>query len=1090
MNPINVNVEKIVIPTYENAPYEEYPMFAFNRIHQGTTGNPFPYRVINKVRRDSKIEKTYTAVHLENEYLDIIILPELGGRIFTAKDKTNGCDFFYRHHVIKPALIGIYGLWISGGVEFNWPRHHRPSTFMPTDFLVEHTQDGGVVVWMSEHDPLFRMKGMVGVALYPGRAILETRMKIFNRTALPHAFHWWENAALSVNENFQVFFPPDVTYVNYHYRKATGAYPVMDEYFYVQDNRGGRDIRFHKNSEQATSYFSGISKHDFFGGYDHGNRRGVIHYASHYTSPGKKMFTWGYRNRAKAWETALTDSDGPYVELMASSYSDNQPDFTWIEPYETKEFNQVWYPYKEIGEPVAANERAALGWKMNGSDIVVDIYATENFPEATLELHIPGTVPVNRPLNLEACSFKKIHFPMPGGTMKDGLSISLKYKSGVIILAYTKEISDPYVPEPIQSVPAPDLLSNAGDCYTAGVHIDQYYDPAIEPSIYWEKGLEIDPDHPGCLTNLGRFHIARLNHDEAEGFLRKAVKSLTRYNPNPRDSEAFYLLGLVFIEKKSWAEALEMLHKACWSACQIIPASCAIAMIYIHQGEYEKAESWLFDLIRRYGRNQKAVQLLITSLRMMGKREASLAEARILLADDPLDLYALNELRLLGEEEPANKRFVYRREETGLDLVADYSDLGLYKDALDLIRWIEAREGLVSLMFYAKGFIQSLMGNAEEAKDCYNRAKNASQGMRFGSSSFEKNALTDAVKLYPEDPRASLELGILIYGINRKAGEAIVCWRRVLRSDSHSIQAMRNLAVGLFNINNKDPEVFALLEEAVRQKPDDIQLIYERNLVMELQNISLERRKEVWENMNIDPESWDELYLQGIRLYNQLGMRDKALSMILNHAFIPAEGGEAVMGLEYGGILETMGYSALATGNAEAALDYFRRAGDSPLNIGGGALHQVCLCPCKYGEALSLSRLGRKKEALEALEWIASFPVNYFTRSMLPTFLCYRGMALLGLDRKEEGKVCLEETLKDAEIELNRTEYGLFSTTSAYNSFIKNPSEQRRFYYSLLMALALNGLKRKQKALALLEDALDLEPFSVQARLVKMVIEA
>ena len=68
---------------------------------------------------------------MENDYIRLILIPELGGRVFEAYDKVNQYDFLYRQHVIKPALIGAYGLWISGGLEFNWPFHHRPSTYMP-----------------------------------------------------------------------------------------------------------------------------------------------------------------------------------------------------------------------------------------------------------------------------------------------------------------------------------------------------------------------------------------------------------------------------------------------------------------------------------------------------------------------------------------------------------------------------------------------------------------------------------------------------------------------------------------------------------------------------------------------------------------------------------------------------------------------------------------------------------------------------------------------------------------------------------------------------------------------------------------------
>jgi tetratricopeptide (TPR) repeat protein len=1088
MDKVRAEVEEMVIPTYESAPYEEVPMFAFNRIHQGTTGNPFPHKVVNKVRRDSKVDKKYTAVHLENEYLDVIIIPELGGRIFAARDKSNGYDFLYRHHVIKPALIGIYGLWISGGMEFNWPRHHRPSTFMPTDFMVERLPEGGAIVWMSEHDPLFRMKGMVGVAMYPGRALFETKMRIFNRTELPHIFHWWENAAVPVNEDFQVFFPPDVTCVNYHSYRASGAYPVMDEYFYVQDNRGGRDIRFHKNSEMAVSYFSGPTKYDYFGGYDHGKKAGLIHYSSHHTSPGKKMFTWGYRNRAKAWEGALTDSDGPYVELMASSYGDNQPGFSWIEPFERKEFSQTWYPYKEIGEPLAATDRALIRYEREGNDLAVYVYATGDFPRAALEIRANGAAPLVKNEDLRAASPKKILFPAPGDAIKDGLSVTLRDQNGAVLLAYVKETPAPYVPVPLDDIPAPDAFDKAGDLCAAGTHIDQYYDPVIGPDAYWERGLSLDPNHSGCLVNLARYCIARQDYDKAQELLDRAVKSVTRYNPNPRDSEALYLLGLALIHGKDYAGALEALHKARWTYTQIVPASCIIAQLYSRAGEYGKAEDLLEETIRQHGRNQRAVELLITVLRKQGKTKAALEEARRLLAEDPLDLHVLNELRLLGDESPGEERFKYRRSETGMDLAADYAAMGLFDDALDLLKWIEAREEPVSLMLYARGYLESLMGNREAAKACITRAGKAAWGMRFASSLFEAAALREAIKLCPEDARAHNELGTLAYGIKHKTTEAVSEWKTALALAPDSVLALRNLAVGLFSKNNSDPEVLTLLEEAVQKKPDDLQLIYERNLVMELQNVPPEQLLRTWENMRVAPDAWDAIYLQGIHIYYQLGMWDKALGMIREHDFIPAESGEAPLGFEYGGILATMAYDSLKKGKTEEALKLFREAGNSPLNIGGGVFHAVNFCPYKYGEALCLFKMGKESEARTVLAWIDNFPENYFTLGLQPSFPYYKGMALIGLGRAAEGREYLERLRKRAERELALKEEGYFSGTADYNSYIRNPGEQRRIHYACLLALALNGLGEKKKAIAALDQALGLDPGNMQANLVKMEI--
>ena len=341
--------------------YEEMPMFAENRVHQRSSGNVYPNKILNSVGRDRRVDKEYTAVHLENKFLDVWVLPEIGGRIFAAQDKTTGYDFFYRQHVIKPALIGVLGSWISGGVEFNWPFHHRPSGFMPCDFTTEEKQDGSVICWLSEHEPIDRMKGMVGIVLRPNCSYIETKVQLCNRTPHRHSFLWWENTAVPVNENYRIFFPKDVTYVNYHYNDSRISYPVAGgESFNGYDMRKERDISWHKNTRDATSYFACESKYDFFGGYDYGENCGVVHIANHHISPGKKLFTWGYKQLSKSWENALTDTDGQYAELMAGVYSNNQPDFSWIEPYETKEFSQYWYPLSQIGAPDFANLDVAL----------------------------------------------------------------------------------------------------------------------------------------------------------------------------------------------------------------------------------------------------------------------------------------------------------------------------------------------------------------------------------------------------------------------------------------------------------------------------------------------------------------------------------------------------------------------------------------------------------------------------------------------------------------------------------------------------------------------------------------------------------
>ena len=184
-------------------------------------------------------EVAYHAVWLENEYLRVMVLPELGGRIHRALDKTNGYDFVYYNHVVKPALVGLTGPWISGGIEFNWPQHHRPTTFSPVDYRVAEHDDGSVTVYVGETDKMYGTKGMAAISLYPGKAYLEIRGRLYNPTDLPQTFLWWANPAVPVNDHTYSVFPPDVNAVMDHGRRAVSTFPIATGEYYKCDYSAG-----------------------------------------------------------------------------------------------------------------------------------------------------------------------------------------------------------------------------------------------------------------------------------------------------------------------------------------------------------------------------------------------------------------------------------------------------------------------------------------------------------------------------------------------------------------------------------------------------------------------------------------------------------------------------------------------------------------------------------------------------------------------------------------------------------------------------------------------------------------------------------
>ncbi|HEY6082410.1 MAG TPA: DUF5107 domain-containing protein, partial [Chitinophagaceae bacterium] len=273
--------ESITIPTYGVGKPEKNPMFLEKRIYQGSSGVVYPHPVIEKIL-DEKKDVVYQAVFIENQYLKIMILPQLGGRVQMAYDKIRQRHFIYYNQVIKPALVGLTGPWISGGIEFNWPQHHRPTTFDPLDFTIEENKDGSKTVWVNEVEVMFHTKGMAGFTLYPGKAYLEVTGKLYNRTPFPQTFLWWANPAVKVNDHYQTVFPPDVHAVFDHGRRDVSSFPIATGTYYKVNYAPGTDISGYKNIPVPTSYMAVHSKYDFIGGYEHDTAAGVLHIADHH----------------------------------------------------------------------------------------------------------------------------------------------------------------------------------------------------------------------------------------------------------------------------------------------------------------------------------------------------------------------------------------------------------------------------------------------------------------------------------------------------------------------------------------------------------------------------------------------------------------------------------------------------------------------------------------------------------------------------------------------------------------------------------------------------------------------------------------
>ena len=535
--------EGVVIPTYGVGEPDKNPVFLEKRVYQGSSGKVYPYPIIEKIF-DEKEDKTYRAVFLENEYIKVMILPELGGRIQRAYDKTNGYDFVYYNHVIKPALVGLLGPWISGGIEFNWPQHHRPTTFMPVDHIIRENPDGSKTVFVHDVDQMYGTKGIAGFTLYPDKAYIEIRGQLYNRTPLPQTFLWWANPAVAVNENTQSIFPPDVHAVMDHGKRDVSRFPIATGVYYKKDYSQGVDISRYKNIPVPTSYMAEKSEFDFVGGYDYGVQAGILHVADHHISPGKKQWTWGCGDFGKAWDRNLTDEDGPYIELMTGVFTDNQPDFTWLKPYEEKVFTQYFMPYKAVGEVKNASQEAALNLILKDKTAEMIVYASSEQKEASVSLYLKGEKIFRCKTDLSPTKVYQTKILVDYEREPD-VTMVVEDSRGHVLLTYTPlEKTMEKLPEPAKAALDPDKILTNEELYLTGLHIEQYRHATYDPDHYYLEGLKRDPGDSRIHNAYGCLLMRRGQFKEGEKHFRAAIRRLTWKHPNPYHREAYYNLGL------------------------------------------------------------------------------------------------------------------------------------------------------------------------------------------------------------------------------------------------------------------------------------------------------------------------------------------------------------------------------------------------------------------------------------------------------------------------------------------------------------------------------------------------------------------
>ncbi|HEY4989104.1 MAG TPA: tetratricopeptide repeat protein, partial [Opitutaceae bacterium] len=670
----------------------------------------------------------------------------------------------------------------------------------------------------------------------------------------------------------------------------------------------------------------------------------------------KKQWTWGNHEFGYAWDRNLTDPDEngeyrPYIELMGGVYTDNQPDFSFLQPGETRTWSQFWYPIRMIGPAQKANPDGALGLSVRRGIAHIGVAVTARQPDARVQLARGAKVvgewehalAPDRPLVFEVA--------VDASARPEDFTLRVIAGHGGELISYTPSAPAPGRPHTPAKEPAePALTATADELFITGLHLEQYRHATRLPEAYWREALRRDPGDSRCNLALGRWHLRRGELDDAERYLRAAIARLLERNPNPYDGEAHYQLGIC-LRHQATAEggdsaaldaAYDAFFKATWSLAWQPAGFHALAEIDSLRGDWPRALEHADRALRVNADNLRARDLKAIILRKLGRKAEAATLIRETLATDPLDWWARH---LAGEELGCDTQ-------VRLDLALDYSGAGQFQDALDVLSGApgtkkrisasggippadlpDATLGTEPLVHYYRAWTCHRMGNRKAERQHLSAASRAGGDYCFPARLEEIAILRHAIASNSRDARAPFYLGNLLYD-RRRHREAIEMWELAAKLEPRNAIAWRNLGIGYFNILGRPADARAAYERALAANPHDGRLVYERDQLWKRQGVPPAKRLRQLRRHAALVRSRDDLSVEICALYNQTGAPDGALRIVATRKFQPWEGGEGLALRQHVRTHIALGRRALSRRQTSSALLHFGAALSAPENLG------------------------------------------------------------------------------------------------------------------------------------------------------------
>ncbi len=622
---------------------------------------------------DKPVDKPWKVVELENQYIKLMVMPEVGGKVWSAWEKSTGLPFIYNNQVVKFRDVAMRGPWTSGGIEPNYGIiGHTPNCATPVDYRIENKPDGSVSCYVGTFDKITQTYWTIEINLAPDKAYFTTRSTWHNGNYLEQPYYTWMNVGMPSRGNLE-FMYPGTRYIGHGGEYASwkiNENNQKDISFYEQNNFGG-----YKSYHVFGSYT------DFFAAFYHDNNFGMGRYALYDEKPGKKIWIWGLSRQGMIWENLLSDTDGQYVEVQSGRLFNQSSEGSiytpfkhrGFAPYATDEWTEYWFPIKGTNGVVKADPHGSLNLKAEGGYLKWMFSPLQSMNEKFI-VRNDGEKMEERTISFRPLQLYKDSIRWTGDLKKITISIGDKF-------SYDANPTVNDLSRPV-ALPSDYVWDTPYALYTLGKGAMQTRD-YTKAETKFSACLAKDPYFLPALSEMSFLYLRKMEYEKVREFAMKAL-SINTY-----DAAANFAYGLANVATNHIVDAQDAFSIASASIEYRSASFTELSKLYFRQNQLTKSLDYAQKAIAEQTKNIEAWQMVATIFRVQGEKANALLVLDKIIEINPLSHFAGAEKLLwnISSTQDFTKHINQEmREEVFIHLADWYLTIYRYQDGLMILK--------------------------------------------------------------------------------------------------------------------------------------------------------------------------------------------------------------------------------------------------------------------------------------------------------------------------------------------------------------------------------------------------------------------